>query len=75
MLKHPNYIHFRHVPINKSALLFFHEHLFTNLAITFKPFEVLSYVTTHLKAKDPLYKDHVTFLNWGILGKWYTLPG
>ncbi len=75
MLKHPNYFHFGHVPIDKSALLFFHRHLFTILVITFEPFEVFSYVATHLKAKDPLYKDHVTFSNRGILGKWYILPG
>ncbi len=77
MLKHPHYFHFRHVPIDKTALLFFHKHLFTILVITFEPFDVFSKLnaTTHLKAKDPLYKDHVTFSNRGILGKWYTPPG
>ena len=75
MLRHPNYFHFRHIPIDISALLFFHKHLFTILVITFEPFEIFSYVTIHLKAKDPLYKDHVTFSNWRILEKWYTLPG
>ena len=61
MLKHPNYFHFRQVPILKSALLFFHKHLFTILAITFEPFELFRCVTTHLKAKNPLYKDHAGF--------------
>ncbi len=51
MLKHSNYFH---VPIDKSALLFFHRHLVTILVVTFEPFEVFNYVTTHLKAKDPL---------------------
>ncbi len=75
MLKQPNYFHFRHIPIDKSALLFFHRHSFTILVITSEPFEVFSNVTTHSKAKDPLYKDHVTFSNREILGKWYILTG
>ena len=29
--------------------------------ITFELFELLTYVTTHLKAKNPLYNDHVGF--------------
>ena len=74
MLKHSNYFYFRHIPIDKSALLFIHRHLFTILVITSEPSEVFSNVTTHLKAKAPLYKDHVTFSNRGILGKWYILP-
>ncbi len=75
MLKHSNYFHLRHVPIDESALLFFHRHLFTILVITSEPFEVFSNVTPHLKAKETLYKDHVTFSNRAILGKLYILPG
>ena len=75
ILKHPNYFHLRHVPIDKSALRFFHRHLFTILVITSEPFDVFTNVTTHLKAKDPLYKDHVTFSNRATLVKWYILPG
>ena len=40
--------------------------LFTILGVTFEPFELYSYVTTHLKAKNPLYnmyKEDVGFLN------------
>ena len=75
MLKHPNSFHCMQVPIGKLALLFFHKRLFTILAITSEPFEVFSCVTTHLKAKNPRYKDHVSFFIWAILEKWYMFPG
>ncbi len=75
MLKHPSYFHFRQAPIDKSALIFFHKHLLTILVITFEPPEVFSYVTNHLKARNPLYKvQGPLFLDGAILGKMVYTP-
>ena len=61
----------------KYAFVFFHKHLFTILAITFEPFKPFSCITTHLKAKNPLYKDHLgphRFFQLGNIGKMVYVP-
>ena len=60
--------------MDTSALLFLRKYLFTILTITFEPFELFSYVTTHLKAKDLLYKGHVTFFTLENSGKIVYVP-
>ncbi len=61
--------------IDQSALLLCCKHISTIIAITFGPVELSSCVITHLKARNPLYKDHVGFLKWGLLVKWWVFPG
>ena len=49
--------------MGQSALLFFHKLLTAFLAVTLELMEPDRYVTTHLKADDPLYTQPVVFLS------------
>ena len=62
------------VTIGQSALLFFHKLLSTFLAIPLEILELDGYVTTHLNANDPLYKQPIVLLSWGIYGIMVSVP-
>ncbi len=58
-----------------ECIILYCKYLSTIIAITFEPFELFSCVTTHLKGRNPFYKDHIGFLSLAILEKWWVFPG